>query len=130
MVVLSTRHAYIYHAALKSWAALADGAFGMSMFASRLPSASGELSALQAAVTAGQPPPGGGMGAAAARQAVDSRAHLEATMAAALALGNADEYQDILLAYVGHLTGTRGVLHLACVCVCVLLCCTWCMCLC
>lgn len=106
--MLSTRHAFVYHAGLESWAALADGAFGMSMFASRLPSASGELSQLQAAVTAGRPLPAGGMGAAAQRQAVDSRAHLEASMAAALALGNADEYADTLLAYVGHLTGRFG----------------------
>lgn len=107
LAVLSTRHSFIYHAALQSWAALADGAFGMSMFASRLPNTSGELSQLQAAVNAGRPLASGGLGAAAERQAVDSRAHLEATMAAAVALGNADEYQDTLLAYVGHLTGAR-----------------------
>ena len=109
------------------------------------------LSALQAGVRAGSSPTpsvllqaskagtrpsaaAGGQGAGtaaamasgAARESLQSavtRAHLEDSLSTAVLLGSADEFEDVLRAYAGHLAKSAGFGHGRFVCVCV--CCVW-----
>jgi protein HIRA/HIR1 len=114
-----------FHPTLKAWLRVADTAFpasaygvsggGGGSFAAGA-AGRGELEALQVAA-AGAGPPGTLAPMLARGSAADqSRAHLEANLASAAALGSPTEYRGWLLAYAGHLAaaGDGGRLREVC----------------
>lgn len=104
LVVLATRHAFLFDISMMCWLRIADDCFPGSNFASswNLGSVqSGELAALQVDV-----------GKFLARKAswnrvtddgVQTRAHLEAQLASSLALKSPNEYRQCLLSYIRFL---------------------------
>ncbi|XP_077230426.1 histone chaperone HIRA-like protein isoform X2 [Tasmannia lanceolata] len=104
LVVLATRHAFLFDTSLKCWLRIADDCFPASNFTSswNLGSVhSGELAALQVDV-----------GKFLARKpsvcrvtddGVQTRAHLEAQLASSLALKSSNEYRQCLLSYIRFL---------------------------
>ncbi|XP_073134861.1 protein HIRA-like isoform X2 [Henckelia pumila] len=104
LVVLATRHAYLYDTSLMCWLRVADDFFPTSNFASswNLGSAHvGELAGLQVDVRkflARKP-----WWSRATDDGVQTRAHLEAQLASALALKSPKEYRQCLISYVRFL---------------------------
>ncbi|PKA60543.1 Protein HIRA [Apostasia shenzhenica] len=104
LVVLATRHAFLYDLNLKCWLRIADDCFPASNFASSFSLNSihsGELGNLQVDV-----------GKFMARKptwtrvtddGVQTRAHLETQLASALVLKSPNEYRQCLLAYIRFL---------------------------
>ncbi|XP_078434483.1 histone chaperone HIRA-like protein isoform X2 [Wolffia australiana] len=104
LVVLATRHAYLFDMGMKCWLRIADDCFPASNFASSLNLSSvqgGELANLQVDV-----------GKFLARKTswsrvtddgMQTRAHLEAQLASALALKSPNEYRQCLLSYIRFL---------------------------
>lgn len=78
----------------------------------------GDLSRLQAQASAVRPPDAAvrlaAVAAGLAHAAVESRAHLESNVAAALVLDSTQEYRRWLLTYVRQLAGARGHLPVVC----------------
>lgn len=113
LAVLSDGTAHAYHAGMAAWMRVADASFPSSAFHSILRAPSGELGQLQSeavgsaaarrtdmlASLAAPPAARGGQATGAA-----SRAHLEANIAAALALQSAADYRRWLLTYARHLS--------------------------
>jgi len=125
VAVLTDMTAAAFHPTLKAWLRVADTAFpasaygvsggGGGSFAAGA-AGRGELEALQVAA-AGAGPPGTLAPMLARGSAADqSRAHLEANLASAAALGSPTEYRGWLLAYAGHLAaaGDGGRLREVC----------------
>ncbi|GAU45587.1 hypothetical protein TSUD_273870 [Trifolium subterraneum] len=104
LVVLATRHAFVFDMSLKCWLRVADDCFPASNFASSWSLGSiqsGELAALQVDVRKylARKPGWTRM----TDDGVQTRAHLEAQLASSLALGSANEYRQCLLSYVRFL---------------------------
>ncbi|XP_024637866.1 protein HIRA isoform X2 [Medicago truncatula] len=104
LVVLATRHAFIFDMSLKCWLRVADDCFPASNFASSWSLGSiqsGELAALQVDVKKylARKPGWTRM----TDDGVQTRAHLEAQLASSLALGSPNEYRQCLLSYVRFL---------------------------
>ncbi|XP_073025002.1 protein HIRA-like isoform X2 [Primulina eburnea] len=105
LVVLATRHAYLFDVSLMCWLRVADDCFSASNFASSWSfgsSHSGELAALQVDVRkfqARKP-----VWTRGTDDKVQTRAHLEAQVASALSLRSPNEYRQCLLSYVRFLT--------------------------
>ncbi|KAE8037459.1 hypothetical protein FH972_010046 [Carpinus fangiana] len=103
LVVLATRHAFLFDMSLMCWLRVADDCFPASNFASswNLGSVqSGELAALQVDVRkymARKP------GWSRVTDGVQTRAHLEAQLASSLALKSPHEYRQCLLSYIRFL---------------------------
>lgn len=104
LVILATRHAFLFDLNLLCWLRVADDCFPASNFASSLnlgSSQSAELAALQVDIKkflARKP----GF-SRATDDGVQTRAHLETQMASALALKSPNEYRQCLLSYVRFL---------------------------
>lgn len=104
LVVLATRHAYLFDMGLMCWLRVADDCFPASNFSSSWSSGSlhgGELAALQVDVKkflARRPG-----WSRVTDDGVQTRAHLEAQLASALALKSPSEYRQCLLSYVRFL---------------------------
>ncbi|CAO2824764.1 unnamed protein product [Amaranthus hypochondriacus] len=104
LVVLATRHAFLYDMSLKCWLRVADDCFLTSNFASSLNMGSsqcGELSTLQVDVRkflARKP-----VWSRVADDGLQTRSQLEAQLASALTLKSANEYRQCLVSYVRHL---------------------------
>ncbi|XP_060169818.1 protein HIRA isoform X1 [Lycium barbarum] len=104
LVVLVTRHAYLFDMSLMCWLRVADDCFPASNFSSSWSSGSlhgGELGALQVDVRkflARRPG-----WSRVTDDGVQTRAHLEAQLASALALKSPSEYRQCLLSYVRFL---------------------------
>lgn len=104
LVVLASRHAFLFDMSMKCWLRIADDCFPASNFASSFSLSSihsGELGNLQVDV-----------GKFMARKptwtrvtddGVQTRAHLETQLASALALKSPNEYRQCLLAYIRFL---------------------------
>ncbi|XP_068649440.1 protein HIRA-like isoform X2 [Aristolochia californica] len=104
LIVLSTRHAFLFDTSLKCWLRIADDCFPASNFTSSWnlgSSQNGELAALQVDV-----------GKFLARKpgwsrvtddGVQTHSHLEAQLASALALKSPNEYRQCLLSYIRFL---------------------------
>lgn len=104
LVVLATRHAFLFDMSLKCWLRVADDCFPASNFASSwsMGSAqSGELAALQVDVRKFLARKPGW--SRVADDGMQTRAHLEAQLASALALKSPNEYRQCLLSYVRYL---------------------------
>ncbi|XP_045829592.1 protein HIRA-like isoform X1 [Trifolium pratense] len=104
LVVLATRHAFVFDMNLKCWLRVADDCFPASNFASSWSLGSiqsGELAALQVDVKKylARKPGWTRM----TDDGVQTRAHLEAQLASSLALGSSNEYRQCLLSYVRFL---------------------------
>ncbi|KZV52578.1 protein HIRA [Dorcoceras hygrometricum] len=105
LVVLATRHAFVFDMSLMCWLRVADDCFPASNFASSWTfgsSHSGELAALQVDVRKFQARKLGWSRVTDDR--VQTRAHLEAQMASALSLRSPNEYRQCLLSYIRFLT--------------------------
>lgn len=104
LVVLATRHAFLFDMSLMCWLRVADDCFPASNFASswNLGSVqSGELAALQVDVrkyVARKPG-----WSRVTDDGVQTRAHLEAQLASSLALKSPHEYRQCLLSYIRFL---------------------------
>eukprot|EP00268_Persea_americana_P064091 TRINITY_DN8395_c0_g2_i1.p1 TRINITY_DN8395_c0_g2~~TRINITY_DN8395_c0_g2_i1.p1 ORF type:complete len:970 (+),score=200.05 TRINITY_DN8395_c0_g2_i1:315-3224(+) len=104
LVVLATRHAFLFDTSMMCWLRIADDCFPGSNFASswNLGSVqSGELAALQVDVgkfLARKP-----SWSRVTDDGVQTRAHLEAQFASSLALRSPNEYRSCLLSYVRFL---------------------------
>ncbi|XP_047317043.1 protein HIRA isoform X2 [Impatiens glandulifera] len=104
LVILATRHAFLFDLNLMCWLRVADDCFPASNFASSLnlgSSQSAELAALQVDIKkflARKP----GF-SRATDDGVQTRAHLETQLASALALRSSNEYRQCLLSYVRFL---------------------------
>ncbi|KAM3398930.1 protein HIRA isoform X1 [Capsicum galapagoense] len=104
LVVLATRHAYLFDMSLMCWLRVADDSFPASNFSSSWSSGSshgGELAALQVDVKkflARRPG-----WSRVTDDGIQTRAHLEAQLASALALKSPSEYRQCLLSYVRFL---------------------------
>lgn len=104
LVVLATRHAYLFDMSLMCWLRVADDCFPASNFSSSWSSGSlhgGELAALQVDVKkflARRPG-----WSRVTDDGVQTRAHLESQLASALALKSPSEYRQCLLSYVRFL---------------------------
>ncbi|CAN4107249.1 unnamed protein product [Withania somnifera] len=104
LVVLATRHAYVFDMSLMCWLRVADDCFPASNFSSSWSTGSlhgGELAALQVDVKkflARRPG-----WSRVTDDGVQTRAHLEAQLASALALKSTSEYRQCLLSYVRFL---------------------------
>ncbi|XP_050369457.1 protein HIRA-like isoform X2 [Argentina anserina] len=104
IVVLATRHAFLFDMGLKCWLRVADDCFPGSNFASSWNLAStqsGELAALQVDVRkylARKP-----VWSRVTDDGVQTRAHLEAQLASSLALKSPTEYRQCLLSYIRFL---------------------------
>ncbi|XP_057850963.2 protein HIRA isoform X2 [Cryptomeria japonica] len=101
LVVLATRHAFIFHVSMRCWLRVADDCFPASNFSSTLPvrtSQDCELAALQADACKFAMR-NISWSRALSEDKMQTRAHLEARLAAALALKSAVEYRQCLLAY-------------------------------
>ncbi|KAL8130119.1 hypothetical protein V2J09_019274 [Rumex salicifolius] len=104
IVVLATRHAFLFDTSLKCWLRVADDCFPASNFASswNLGSAhNGELAALQVDVRKFLARKPGW--SRVTDDGMQTRAHLESQLASALALQSANEYRQCLLSYVRFL---------------------------
>ncbi|CAM8964189.1 unnamed protein product [Rhodiola kirilowii] len=104
LVVLATRHAFLFDMSLMCWLRVADDCFPASNFASswNLGAAnSGELAALQVDVRKYLARKPGW--SRFTDDGVQTRAHLEAQLASALALKSPNEYRQSLLSYVRFL---------------------------
>ncbi|KAJ3681559.1 hypothetical protein LUZ60_016048 [Juncus effusus] len=103
LIVLATRHAFLYDSGMKCWLRIADDCFPASNFATCLDLKAGELAKLQ--VEAGKfmarKPIWNRL---AGDEGVQTRAHLESQLASALALKSPNEYRQCLLSYVRFLT--------------------------
>ncbi|CAI0398255.1 unnamed protein product [Linum tenue] len=104
LVVLDTRHAFLFDTSLRCWLRVADDCFPTSNFASswNLGSVhSGELSALQVEVRKymGRKPSWNRV----TDDGIQTRAHLEAQLASSLALKSPNEYRQCLLSYIRFL---------------------------
>ncbi|CAN6543766.1 unnamed protein product [Malus baccata var. baccata] len=104
LVVLATRHAFLFDISLMCWLRVADDCFPGSNFASSWHSGSaqgGELAALQVDVrkyVARKPG-----WSRVTDDGVQTRAHLEAQLASSLALKSAKDYRQCLLSYIRFL---------------------------
>ncbi|KAL5717078.1 hypothetical protein ACHQM5_010151 [Ranunculus cassubicifolius] len=104
LVVLATRHAFLFDMGLKCWLRVADDCFPASNFASSWNSGSiksGELAALQVDVgkyLARKP-----SWSRVTDDGVQTRAHLESQLASSLALQSPNEYRQCLLSYIRFL---------------------------
>ncbi|KAK4358592.1 hypothetical protein RND71_020821 [Anisodus tanguticus] len=104
LVILVTRHAYLFDMSLMCWLRVADDCFPASNFSSSWSSGllhGGELAALQVDVRkflARRPG-----WSRVTDDGVQTRAHLEAQLASALALKSPSEYRQCLLSYVRFL---------------------------
>ncbi|KAK7257626.1 hypothetical protein RIF29_31725 [Crotalaria pallida] len=104
LVVLATRHAFLFDMSLKCWLRVADDCFPGSNFASSWSLGSiqsGELAALQVDVRKYLARKPGWT--RLTDDGVQTRAHLEAQLASSLALGSPNEYRQCLLSYVRFL---------------------------
>ncbi|XP_059627508.1 protein HIRA isoform X2 [Cornus florida] len=104
LVVLATRHAFLFDMSLMCWLRVADDCFPASNFASswNLGSIqSGELAALQVDVRKFLARKPGW--SRVTDDGVQTRAHLEAQLASTLALKSPNEYRQCLLSYVRFL---------------------------
>ncbi|XP_051113355.1 protein HIRA isoform X2 [Andrographis paniculata] len=104
LVVLATRHAYLFDTSLMCWLRVADDCFPASNFASSWTLGSthgGELAALQVDVRKYLARKPGW--SRVTDDGLQTRAHLEAQMASALALNSPNEYRQCLLSYVRFL---------------------------
>ncbi|XP_057955872.1 protein HIRA isoform X2 [Malania oleifera] len=104
LVVLATRHAFLFDMSLMCWLRVADDCFPASNFASswNLGSMqSGELAALQVDVRKFLARKPGW--SRVTDDGVQTRAHLEAQLASSLALESASEYRQCLLSYIRFL---------------------------
>ncbi|XP_020527302.1 protein HIRA isoform X2 [Amborella trichopoda] len=105
LVVLATRHAFLYDLNLKCWLRIADDTFPASNFTSSWnlgSSQSGELAALQVDVgkfLARKP----SWSRVLTDNGVQTRAHLESQLASSLALKSPTEYRQCLLSYIRFL---------------------------
>ncbi|KAF9595055.1 hypothetical protein IFM89_036514 [Coptis chinensis] len=104
LVVLATRHAFLFDMSLKCWLRIADDCFPASNFASSWNLGSirgGELAALQVDVgkyLARKP-----SWSRVTDDGVQTRAHLESQLAASLSLQSPNEYRQCLLSYIRFL---------------------------
>ncbi|KAL6511029.1 hypothetical protein OROGR_022153 [Orobanche gracilis] len=104
LVVLATRHAYLFDISLMCWLRVADDCFPASNFASswNLGSAhGGELASLQVDVRKFLARKPGW--SRVTDDGMQTRAHLEAQLASSLALNSPNEYRQCLLSYVRFL---------------------------
>ncbi|XP_047971091.1 protein HIRA-like isoform X1 [Salvia hispanica] len=104
LVVLATRHAYLFDMSLKCWLRVADDCFPASNFSSSWTLGSalgGELAALQVDVRKYLARKPGW--SRVTDDGMQTRAHLEAQLASALALNSPNEYRQCLLSYVRYL---------------------------
>ncbi|KAL0436310.1 UNVERIFIED_CONTAM: protein HIRA [Sesamum radiatum] len=104
LVVLATRHAYLFDTSLMCWLRVADDCFPASNFSSSWTLGSahdGELAALQVDVRKFLARKPGW--SRVTDDGVQTRAHLEAQLASALALNSPNEYRQCLLSYVRFL---------------------------
>lgn len=104
LVVLATRHAFLYDMNLMCWLRVADDCFPASNFASTWnfgSTQSGELAALQVDVRKYLARKPGW--SRITDDGVQTRAHLESQMASALALKSPNEYRQCLLSYIRFL---------------------------
>ncbi|KAK6926603.1 WD40 repeat [Dillenia turbinata] len=105
LVVLATRHAFLFDMSLMCWLRVADDCFPASNFASSWNFGliqSGELAALQVDVKKYLARKPGW--SRVTDDGVQTRAHLEAQLASSLALKSPNEYLQCLLSYVRFLT--------------------------
>ncbi|CAI9105597.1 OLC1v1004559C7 [Oldenlandia corymbosa var. corymbosa] len=105
LVVLATRHAYLFDTSLMCWLRVADDCFPASNFASSWNSSAahgGELAALQVDVRKFLARKPGW--SRVTDDGVQTRAHLETQLASALSLKSANEYRQCLLSYIRFLT--------------------------
>ncbi|PIA58970.1 hypothetical protein AQUCO_00400080v1 [Aquilegia coerulea] len=104
LVILATRHAFLFDMSLKCWMRIADDCFPASSFASSWSSGSirsGELAALQVDIgkyLARKP-----SWSRVTNDGVQTRAHLESQLASSLALQSPNEYRQCLLSYIRFL---------------------------
>ncbi|XP_057534112.1 protein HIRA-like isoform X2 [Amaranthus tricolor] len=104
LVVLATRHAFLFDMSLKCWLRVADDCFPASNFASSWnlgSSQSGELATLQIDVRKFLARKPGW--SRVADDGMQTRSHLEAQLASALALKSPFEYRQCLMSYVRYL---------------------------
>ncbi|KAL0390005.1 UNVERIFIED_CONTAM: protein HIRA [Sesamum calycinum] len=104
LVVLATRHAYLFDTSLMCWLRVADDCFPASNFSSSWTLGSahgGELAALQVDVRKFLARKPGW--SRVTDDGVQTRAHLEAQLASALALNSPNEYRQCLLSYIRFL---------------------------
>ncbi|KAK7335641.1 hypothetical protein VNO80_27586 [Phaseolus coccineus] len=104
LVVLATRHAFLFDMNVKCWLRVADDCFPASNFSSSWSLGSiqsGELAALQVDLRKYLARKPGWT--RITDDGVQTRAHLETQLAASLALGSHKEYRQCLLAYVRFL---------------------------
>ncbi|CAL5200651.1 unnamed protein product [Lathyrus oleraceus] len=104
LVVLATRHAFLFDMSVKCWLRVADDCFPASNFASSWSLGSiqsGELAALQVDLRKYLARKPGWT--RVTDDGVQTRAHLEAQLASSLALGSPNEYRQCLLSYVRFL---------------------------
>lgn len=104
LVVLATRHAFLFDMSLMCWLRVADDCFPASNFASswNLGSVqSGELAALQVDVRKYMARKPGW--SRVTDDGVQTRAHLESQLASSLALKSPNEYRQCLLSYIRFL---------------------------
>ncbi|KAJ0972683.1 hypothetical protein J5N97_020642 [Dioscorea zingiberensis] len=104
LVVLATRHAFLFDMSLMCWLRIADDCFPASNFASSFSLSSihcGELGSLQVDIgkfLARKP-----CWSRVTDDGVQTRAHLEAQLASSLALMSPNEYRQCLLSYIRFL---------------------------
>ncbi|KAG2595188.1 hypothetical protein PVAP13_5KG057100 [Panicum virgatum] len=102
LVVLASRHAFLYDMSLKCWLRIADDCFPASNFASSFGSTQGgELGKLQIDIgkfMARKP-----IWSRVTDDGLQTRSHLETQLAASLALKSVQEYRQCLLSYVRFL---------------------------
>lgn len=104
LVVLATRHAYLFDTSLMCWLRVADDCFPASNFASSWNLGSvhgGELAALQVDVRKFLARKPGW--SRVTDDGVQTRAHLETQLASALSLKSSNEYRQCLLSYIRFL---------------------------
>ncbi|PKI53666.1 protein HIRA isoform X2 [Punica granatum] len=104
LVVLATRHAFLFDMGLKCWLRVADDCFPASNFASSWNLGSvqnGELASLQVDVRKYMARKPGW--SRFSDDGMQSRAHLEAQLASSLALKSPNEYRQCLLSYIRFL---------------------------
>ncbi|KAL6537922.1 hypothetical protein OROHE_012209 [Orobanche hederae] len=104
LVVLATRHAYLFDTSLMCWLRVADDCFPASNFASSWTLGSGhggELASLQVDVRKFLARKPGW--SRVTDDGMQTRAHLEAQLASSLALDSPNEYRQCLLSYVRFL---------------------------
>ncbi|KAL0026450.1 hypothetical protein WJX79_010832 [Trebouxia sp. C0005] len=122
--LLSNRTAWLWHTGLACWLCLADSAFAASPFTSLLPlnpALQGDLGRIQQqASSSGRGlPPGTLLSSTGSLRTGlgQGRGHLEANMAAALALQSPEEYKRWLSTYASHLAGEGDAVRLRELCI-------------